>query len=74
MLQQGQQQSEDLDEIETEITSSTVQEQLQMRGSITHLMMNSKLHLNDQVSDISQRFIPSLIYNQFRYCEIDGEP
>ncbi|MDY6902766.1 MAG: toxin-activating lysine-acyltransferase [Cyanobacteriota bacterium] len=52
----------------------SVQQRLQLIGSITHLMMSSKLHSQYQISDITERFIPSLIHDQFRYYEINGNP
>ncbi|MGB6298476.1 MAG: toxin-activating lysine-acyltransferase, partial [Rivularia sp. (in: cyanobacteria)] len=52
----------------------SVQQRLQLIGSITHLMMSSPLHSKYQILDITERFIPSLIHDQFRYYEIDGNP
>ncbi len=64
-----------LDDKQTEkITSVSVQKRLQMIGSITHLMMSSALHRSYNISDIAERFVPSLIHNQFRYYEINGSP
>ncbi|MDJ0581028.1 toxin-activating lysine-acyltransferase [Crocosphaera sp.] len=74
MVEEYQLQSKKLDEKETEIQSFVAQEQLQMIGSITYLMMSSSLHRKYEIIDISERFIPSLIHNQFRYCEIEGQP
>lgn len=63
------------DNQQTETTSSySVQQRLQLIGSITHLMMSSPLHSKYQILDITERFIPSLIHDQFRYYEIDGNP
>ena len=56
------------------ITSASAQQRLQMIGSITHLMMCSELHRKYQIIDIAELFLPSLIHNQFRYCEVDGQP
>jgi cytolysin-activating lysine-acyltransferase len=55
-------------------TSSSTQQPLQMIGSITHLMISSQLHRKYRISSIAERFVPSLIHNQFRYYEIDGNP
>lgn len=74
MLQESQLPSNKLDEKETETTSFIIQEKLQMIGSITYLMMSSDLHKRYEIIDISERFIPSLIHDQFRYCEIDCQP
>ncbi|MGK7879725.1 MAG: toxin-activating lysine-acyltransferase [Crocosphaera sp.] len=74
MVEEYQLPSQKLDEKETEITSFVVQERLQLIGSITHLMMSSELHLSYQIVDIAERFIPSLIHNQFRYYEMNGSP
>ncbi|MBV6627271.1 MAG: toxin-activating lysine-acyltransferase [Rivularia sp. (in: Bacteria)] len=52
----------------------SVQQRLQLIGSITHLMGSSQLHRQYQIADITERFIPSLIHNQFRYYEINGNP
>ncbi|MFN7415790.1 MAG: toxin-activating lysine-acyltransferase [Dolichospermum sp.] len=56
------------------ITSASAQQRLQMIGSITHLMMCSELHRKYPISGIAERFVPSLIHNQFRYYEINGNP
>lgn len=37
-------------------------------------MISSPLHRKYQISDIAERFIPSLIHNQFRFYEIEGTP
>lgn len=50
------------------------QQRLQLIGSITHLMISSPLHRKYRIASIPERFIPSLIHNQFRYYEIDGNP
>lgn len=50
------------------------QQRLQLIGSITHLMISSPLHRKYKIASIPERFIPSLIHNQFRYYEIDGNP
>ena len=55
-------------------TSFSNQQPLQMIGSITHLMVSSQLHRKYKISSIAERFVPSLIHNQFRYYEIDGNP
>lgn len=52
----------------------SLEQRLQLIGSITHLMINSPLHRQYQISDIAERFIPALIHNQFRYYEIDRNP
>lgn len=52
----------------------SLQQRLQLIGSITHLMISSPLHLKYKISSIPERFIPSLIHNQFRFYEIDGNP
>lgn len=51
-----------------------MQQRLQMLGSIMHLMLNSPLHRRYTVAELEERFIPSLLHNQFRYYEIDGVP
>ena len=56
------------------LASFSTQQRLQLIGSITHLMMSSQLHLNYNISDIAERFVPALIHNQFRYYEINGSP
>ncbi|MBW4604999.1 MAG: toxin-activating lysine-acyltransferase [Calothrix sp. FI2-JRJ7] len=56
------------------IKSFSVQQRLNMIGSITHLMMSSPLHRKYNVADIAERFVPALIHNQFRYYEINGSP
>lgn len=45
-----------------------------MLGSIMHLMMHSPLHRRYTIHDLAERFIPSLLHNQFRYYEINGAP
>ena len=55
-------------------SSLSVQQRLQLIGSITHLMMSSQLHSKYEIVDIADRFIPALIHNQFRYYEINGNP
>lgn len=55
-------------------TSSPISQPLQMIGSITHLMLSSPLHRKYKVSSITERFVPGLVHNQFRYYEIDGNP
>ena len=57
-----------------EVTSYTAKQRLQKIGSITHLMLNSSLHQKYPISAIAERFVPSLIHNQFRYYEINGSP
>ncbi|BAY21239.1 RTX toxin acyltransferase family protein [Calothrix sp. NIES-2100] len=57
-----------------ETISFSTQQPLQMIGSITHLMLYSQLHSKYKISSIAERFVPSLIHNQFRYYEIDGNP
>jgi cytolysin-activating lysine-acyltransferase len=57
-----------------EVTSFSAKQRLQMIGSITHLMLNSSLHQKYPISAIAERFVPSLIHNQFRYYEINGSP
>ena len=52
----------------------SVQQRLQLIGSITHLMMSSQLHSKYEIVDIADRFVPALIHNQFRYYEINGNP
>jgi cytolysin-activating lysine-acyltransferase len=37
-------------------------------------MLNSSLHQKYPISAIAERFVPSLIHNQFRYYEINGSP
>ncbi|WP_107671196.1 toxin-activating lysine-acyltransferase [Cyanothece sp. BG0011] len=74
MLQEHEFLSPHLDEVEMENPSIVVEKHLQMIGSLTHLMMSSKLHQRYQIIDISGRFLPSLIHNQFRYCEMDSKP
>ncbi len=56
------------------LTSSSTQERLQMIGAIAHLMINSPLHRQYNISDIAERFVPAMLHNQFRYYEIDGNP
>lgn len=51
-----------------------MQQRLQMLGSLMHLMMYSPLHRLYTISDLEERFIPSLLHNQFRYYEINGFP
>jgi cytolysin-activating lysine-acyltransferase len=55
-------------------TSFSNPQPLQMIGSIIHLMLSSPLHRKYKISSIAERFVPSLIHNQFRYYEIDGNP
>ncbi|MBD2302097.1 toxin-activating lysine-acyltransferase [Nostoc sp. FACHB-190] len=50
------------------------QQPLKLIGSITHLMLSSPLHRKYKIAHIAERFVPSLIHNQFRYYEIDGNP
>ncbi|BAY88888.1 MULTISPECIES: toxin-activating lysine-acyltransferase [unclassified Tolypothrix] len=54
--------------------SFSTQQPLKLIGSITHLMISSPLHRKYKIASISERFVPSLIHNQFRYYEIDGNP
>ena len=56
------------------ISSFSLEQRLQLIGSITHLMISSPLHRKYRISSLPERFIPSLIHNQFRYYEIDGNP
>ena len=51
-----------------------MQQRMQQLGSILHLMMHSPLHRAYQIKDLEERFIPSLLHNQFRYYEINGTP
>ncbi len=55
-------------------SSLSVQQRLQLIGSITHLMMSSQLHRQYEIVDLADRFVPALIHNQFRYYEINGNP
>ncbi|MEM9944577.1 MAG: toxin-activating lysine-acyltransferase [Cyanobacteria bacterium P01_D01_bin.36] len=54
--------------------SGRMQQRLQMLGSIVCLMQNSSLHRRYTIAELEERFIPSLLHNQFRYYEIDGTP
>ncbi len=56
------------------VASYSVQQRLQLIGSITHLMMSSPVHRKYEIIDIADRFVPALIHNQFRYYEINGNP
>ena len=51
-----------------------MQPRMQQLGAIMHLMMHSPLHRAYRLQDIEERFIPSLLHNQFRYYEINGTP
>jgi len=53
---------------------SQMQQRLKMLGSLVCLMQNSELHRNYTIAELEERFIPSLLHNQFRYYEIDGIP
>lgn len=66
--------SEEVNEQTNTVKSFSAQQRLQLIGSITHLMISSPLHRKYQISDITERFIPSLIHNQFRFYEIEGTP
>ena len=55
-------------------SSDTMRQRLQMLGSIVCLMQNSPLHRQYSIADLEERFIPSLLHNQFRYYEINGTP
>ena len=56
------------------ITSFSLAQRLQLIGSIAHLMINSPLHRQYKIADLTERFVPSLLHNQFRYYEVDGNP
>ena len=56
------------------ISANAMQQRLQMLGSIVYLMQNSPLHRQYSIADLEERFIPSLLHNQFRYYEINGAP
>ena len=49
-------------------------QRLKMLGSIVLLMQNSPLHRQYTIAELEERFIPSLLHNQFRYYEINGAP
>ena len=51
-----------------------MQQRLQMRGSIIHLMQNSEVLRQYTIAELEERFIPSLLHNQVRYYEIDSVP
>lgn len=51
-----------------------MRQRMQLLGSLLHLAMYSPLHHQYTLKDIEERFIPSLLHNQFRYYEIDGSP
>lgn len=55
-------------------SSDIMQQRMQQLGAIMHLMMHSPLHRAYRLQDIEERFIPSLLHNQFRYYEINGTP
>ena len=55
-------------------SSDIMQQRMQQLGAIMHLMMQSPLHRAYRLQDIEERFIPSLLHNQFRYYEINGTP
>ncbi|MDJ0511434.1 MAG: toxin-activating lysine-acyltransferase [Crocosphaera sp.] len=59
---------------EQSVTSFSLQQRLRLMGCIIHLMINSPLHRQYQIMSLAERFIPSLIHNQFRYYEIKGNP
>ncbi len=55
-------------------TSEQLQRRLQLLGSITWLMLQSPQHRFYPLAELEARIIPSLMLNQFRYYEIDGQP
>ncbi len=56
------------------LANGQMQQQRQILSAIVQLMMYSPLHRQYTVSEIEQRFMPSLVHNQFRYYSIDGSP
>lgn len=72
IAQQGNQENQA--QLSEEPNFPTIQQRFQLLGSITHLMMSSQLHQRYQIVDIAERFVPSLLHNQFRYYEINGNP
>ena len=60
--------SPDNEEEQTDTTSSySVQQRLQLIGSITHLMMSSQLHSKYEIVDIADRFVPALVLVTIRF-------
>lgn len=55
-------------------TPAEVQQRLQLLGSITWLMMQSPLHKSYTLRELESRILPSLMHDQFRYYQIDGQP
>lgn len=55
-------------------TPEAVQQRLQLLGSITWLMMQSPLHKSYTLRELESRILPSLMHDQFRYYQIDGQP
>ncbi|MBE9031286.1 toxin-activating lysine-acyltransferase [filamentous cyanobacterium LEGE 11480] len=51
-----------------------MQQRLKMMGSLTYLMMHSPLHRMYTMNELEERFLPSLLHDQFRYYEINGSP
>lgn len=55
-------------------TPEAVQQRLQLLGSITWLMMQSPLHKSYTLRELESRILPSLMHDQFRYYQMDGQP
>lgn len=55
-------------------TPEEVQQRLQLLGSITWLMMQSPLHKSYTLRELESRILPSLMHDQFRYYQMDGQP
>lgn len=51
-----------------------LQERQKLLGAVTWLMMNSPLHRQYTVQELSERVLPSILHNQFRIYEQDNRP
>lgn len=56
------------------VPPAEIQQRLQMLGSIAWLMMQSPLHRSYTLEEIEARILPSLMHDQFRFYQINGQP
>ena len=55
-------------------SSEAMQQRLKLLGSITWLMFHSPLYRAYSIAMLEARVLPSLMHNQFRYYEMQGQP
>lgn len=57
-----------------QVPPELLEKRLQLLGSITWLMFHSPLYRSYTIETLEERVLPSLMHDQFRYYEIQGQP